>query len=502
MAAGKVWLIGAGPGEPGLITVRGLEVLARAEVVLHDALAHPALLEVCAHAERRNVGKRFGEPSSKQEEINRELVDLARQGKRVVRLKGGDPLMFARGSEEALALARAGVDYEIVPGVSSPVAATAYAGISLTHRELSSSVTFITGSDRAGKEWSPEAWRKLATATDTICILMGMWRIEPITRAIIEGGRDPETPAAVIQWGARPEQRVVSATLATIAERARAEKLTNPAIIVVGDVVRLRDELRWYDARPLFGKRILLPRALEQSRATAEAVRERGAEPVVAPAIAIADPPDLGRFEAALGELDAYDWVLFTSANGVQRTFAGLERLARDARAFGKALIGAIGPKTAEALARHGIKADLVADEYVGEELARSVIAKGARRVLLLRALKAREALPEALRQSGIELDVVAAYQTLPSPEASSGRLSSLVEKREVDVVLFTSSSTVETLCDALGHDAARLLGNVTVACIGPITEQTALERGLRVDVTAQTYTLAGLLDALEAHFG
>lgn len=501
MSAGKVWLVGAGPGEPGLITVRGLEVLRGAEVVLHDALAHPALLEACAHAEKRNVGKRFGEPSSKQEEINHELIELARQGKRVVRLKGGDPLMFARGSEEALALARAGIPFEIVPGVSSPVAATAYAGISLTHRELSSSVTFITGSDRAGKEWSPEAWRKLATATDTICILMGMWRIEPITRAIIEGGRDPESPAAVIQWGARPAQRVVTATLATVAERARAEGLTNPAVIVVGDVVRLRELLRWYDTQPLFGKRVLLPRPVEQSRATAEAVRERGAEPVTAPAIAIDDPPDVAAFEAALGKLGAYDWVLFTSANGVERAFAGLTRGARDARAFGAARVGAIGPKTAEALRRHGIRADLVADEFVGEDLARAVLEQGARRVLLLRALKAREALPEALRAAGVDVDVVAAYQTVASPDAASGRLRALIERREVDVVLFTSSSTVEQLCGALGDAAAQLLAGVTVASIGPITSQTALERGLRVDVTARTYTVAGVLDALEEYY-
>jgi uroporphyrinogen III methyltransferase / synthase len=500
MTAGKVWLVGAGPGDPGLITVRGLQVLSRAEVVLHDALAHPALLEACAQAERRNVGKRFGEPSSKQEEINGELIELARQGKRVVRLKGGDPLMFARGSEEALALARAGIAYEIVPGVSSPVAATAYAGISLTHRELSSSVTFITGSDRAGKEWSPEAWRKLATATDTICILMGMWRIEPITQAIIEGGRDPNTPAAVIQWGARPQQRVVSATLATIAQAARAAGLTNPAIIVVGDVVPLRESLRWFDSQPLFGKRILLPRAIEQSRATAQAVRERGAEPLIAPAIAIADPPDPARFDAALAALAGYDWVLFTSANGVTRAFAGLERLGRDARAFGAARVGAIGPKTAETLARHGIVADLTADEYVGEDLARAVLERGVKRVLVLRALAAREALPDALRAAGAEVDVVAAYQTLPSEEASSGKLRELVVSGAADVVLFTSSSTVENLCDALGAGASEALAGVIVASIGPITTKKALERGLRVDVTAATYTVEGVLDALEQH--
>src|SRR6186713_1839440 len=231
-APGKVWLVGAGAGEPGLITVRGLSVLARADVVLYDALAHPALLEHCPQAEQRNVGKRYGEDSAAQEAIIAQMIELARQGKRVVRLKGGDPLMFARGAEEALALVDAGVKFEIVPGVSSPVATSAYAGISLTHRELSSSVTFITGSDREGKDWSPESWQKLATATDTICVLMGMRRITEITQAIIDGGRSPATPAAVIHWGARPEQRVVTAPLDQIAEVSQRAGLKNPAIIL------------------------------------------------------------------------------------------------------------------------------------------------------------------------------------------------------------------------------------------------------------------------------
>ncbi len=501
MSAGKVWLVGAGPGEPGLITLRGLEVLAQAEVVLHDALSHPALLAACAQAERRNVGKRFGEPSSKQDEINRELIDLARQGKRVVRLKGGDPLMFARGSEEALALARAGVRFEIVPGVSSPVAASAYAGISLTHRELSSSVTFITGSDRAGKEWSPEAWRKLATATDTICILMGMWRIEPITQAIVDGGRDPNTPAAVIQWGARPQQRVVTATLGTIAAQSKLAGLTNPAVIVIGDVVRLRDELRWYDSRPLFGKRILVPRTPEQGEVTARALRERGAEPLLVPAIELADPPDRAPLVAAAGALGDYDWVLFTSSNGVERLFAVLDESARDARAFGAAKVAAIGPKTAESLSRRGLRADLVADEFVGEALARQVLAAGAKRVLLLRALRARDALPNALRAAGAAVDVVAAYQTVPAAAVRSGELRRLFEQRELDVALFTSSSTVTNVCEALGDEARELLAGVTVASIGPITSATAAELGVRVDVTARTYTVEGVLDALEEHF-
>src|SRR4051812_40516671 len=289
---GKIWLVGAGPGEPGLITVRGLSVLSRADVVLYDALAHPALLEACPQAEQRNVGKRYGEDSAAQDAIIEQMIALGRAGKRVVRLKGGDPLMFARGAEEALALADAGVRFEIVPGVSSPVATSAYAGISLTHRELSSSVTFITGSDRAGKDWSPESWKKLATATDTICILMGMRRIREITQAIIDGGRAPSTPAAVIHWGARPEQRVVTASLERIAEAAAEAGLKNPSIILVGEVVTLREKLSWYDSRPLSGKRVVLPRAVDQARDTAAALRERGAIPVILPMIEITAPPD------------------------------------------------------------------------------------------------------------------------------------------------------------------------------------------------------------------
>jgi uroporphyrinogen III methyltransferase/synthase len=498
---GKVWLVGAGPGDPGLITVRGLEVLRRAEVVLYDTLAHPALLDEASQAELRDVGKRYGEPSASQTEINRELVALARAGKRVVRLKGGDPLLFARGSEEALALVEAKIPFEIVPGISSPVAAAAYAGISLTHRELSSSTTFITGSDRAGKEWSPESWKRLATATDTVCVLMGMRRIEAIAQALMDGGRSAETPAAVIQWGARPEQRVVVARLADIAATARDAGLSNPAVIVVGEVVRLRESLRWYDTRPLFGRRVLVPRPAGQAERTAQALRERGAEPRVVPVIQIVPPADPAPLASAVARLGEYDWVLFTSANGVEHFFAELRRAGRDARAFGDAKVGVIGPRTAEALERFGLRADRVAEEHVGEGLARDVLSLGTpRRVLLARALVARDALPEALREAGVQVDVVAAYETRPAPPGPKS-LVELIETRAVDTVLFTSSSTVTTTVERLGSSARELLANLTVASIGPITTRTAEKLGVRVDVTATTFTVDGLLDALERHF-
>ena len=418
-----------------------------------------------------------------------------------MRLKGGDPLLFARGAEEALALVEAKIPFEIVPGISSPVAATAYAGISLTHRELSSSMTFITGSDRAGKEWSPESWKRLATATDTICVLMGMRRIEAIAQALVDGGRSPETPAAVIQWGARPGQRVVVGRLADIADTARDAGLSNPAIIVVGEVVRLRESLRWYDTRPLFGRRVLVPRPVGQAERTAQALRERGAEPRVVPVIEIVPPADPAPLESAAARLADYDWVLFTSANGVEQLFLALRRAGRDARAFGTAKIGVIGPRTAEALERFGVRADRIADEHVGEGLARDILALGTpRRVLIARALVARDALPALLREAGAEVDVVAAYETRPAP-AGPKSLVELVETRAVDTVLFTSSSTVKTTVERLGASAIELLGRLTVASIGPITTRTAEELGVRVDVTATTFTVDGLLDALEKYF-
>ncbi|HEY6560401.1 MAG TPA: uroporphyrinogen-III C-methyltransferase [Polyangiaceae bacterium] len=500
---GKVWLVGAGPGDPGLITARGIEVLSQADVVLHDALSHPALLELCPNAEVRDVGKRFGERySARQDSITEQLIASARAGKRVVRLKGGDPFMFARGSEEAEELARAGIPFEVVPGISAPVAASAYAGISLTHRDLSSSVTFITGSDRAGKEWSPEAWKKLATATDTICVLMGMRRIEEITGAIIEGGRAGTTPAAVIQWGARPEQRVLVSTLEQIATETRAAGLTNPAVILIGDVVKLREEIRWFDTQPLFGKRLLLPRPQAQARGSAGAIRARGAEPVVFPVIEIVDPPDPERLARAARELGTYDWVLFTSANGVERLFSALDELELDARAFGGARVGVIGPKTAESLRQRGLRPDVVADEFVGEGLARAVLARGAgRRVLLARALEARDTLPELLRRAGAEVDVVAAYRTR-GVDAERGRaFAELIETGKVDVILFTSSSTVDSVVSLLGERAHELLTRVALASIGPITSRTLSVHGLHAQVTAERYTVEGLLDALEHHF-
>ncbi|HEX9295392.1 MAG TPA: uroporphyrinogen-III C-methyltransferase [Polyangiaceae bacterium] len=508
--AGKVYLIGAGPGDPGLITVRGLRALGRADVVLYDALAHPALLQYARRgALLRSVGKRYGEDSFSQEAINAELVELAQSGKIVARLKGGDPLLFARGAEEVETLARAKVPFEIIPGVPSPTAAAAYAGISLTHRDLSSSVAFITGTESPGKERTAHDWSKLATATQTLCVIMGMKRLGEITSALVAHGRDPKTPVLVVQWGTWPRQRVVEGTIADITERAIDAGVANPAVVVIGHVAKLRDRMRWFDQQPLFGKRILVTRPEHQAEETAREIRDRGAEAVVVPAIAIAPPPDPAALEQALTSLDAYDLVAFTSANGVDRVMDALSRSRRDGRAFGRALVAAIGPGTEAALSGRGLIADVVAKEFRGEGLAASISDALSRhrasrpqpRVLILRALVARDALPTALRAAGFEVDVVAAYETRPAPRAAIEALSSELENGNIDAVTFTSSSTVRELAAALGPRARELLDRATIAVIGPVTAETARELGLRIDVCAEEYTVSGLLDALERHF-
>lgn len=499
----RVWLVGAGPGDPGLITLRGLELLRAADVVLYDALAHPALLDECRKdAQLISVGKRYGAHSVEQPEIIRMLIEHARAGRSVVRLKGGDPLLFARGAEEAQALAEAKIRFGVVPGICSPMGASTYAGLPLTHRDLSSSVTFVTGTDKFGKPHEPAEWHRLAWAADTLCILMGMRRIDEITAALIEGGRPGSTPTCVIEWGARAEQRVLVGTLQNIASDVAEQGYKNPAVIVVGDVVRLREQLRWFDNRPLFGKRLLLARTTEQAASTAQLVRQRGAEPVCIPLIAVEDPEDGAAVDDAVSHLSTYDWVLLTSANGADRLLQALERRGLDARAFAGAKIGVIGPKTAEPLKRFGLRADLIASEHLAEGLLRDLLAQAPMgKVLVFRAAEAREVLPDELRARGIEVDVVAAYRTRRLGESQSATLRRSIENRSFDAVLVTSSSMALALVEALGPEARNLLRDLLVASIGPITSNTLVQLGVEPDVTATEHTIPGLLDAIESHF-
>ena len=509
---GAVYLVGAGPGDPELLTLRGAALLASADVVLHDELIHPAVLaHVRAGAEVRAVGKRGGaavEKQARQGEIEATLIALAKEGRRVVRLKGGDPFLFGRGSEEAEALAGAGVPFEIVPGVTAPLAVAAYAGISLTHRDLASSVTIASGTTRAGR---PFDFREIAGVSGTICVLMGMRRIEDVTRGLIEeAGKDPSTPAAVIEQGTRAEQRTVTGRLDAIAAVARAAAMANPALIVVGPVVALREKIRWFDDRPLFGKRVLVVRAEGQSEDTARLVRRRGGDPISFPAIVLQAPPDPGRVTRAAHALGTYDLVAFTSENGVTRFLGRLREEGLDARAFGRAKIAAIGSGTAAALGPWGLVADIVPKDFVGEALAKSILdalggsgkkPDGTRvRVLIPRALVAREVVPEVLRAAGCEVDVVPVYETVAPPAERREALRALLEARRVDVVMLTSSSTVTHLVDLVGEGAADLLAPVLLASIGPITTDTATKRGLTVGVTAEVSTVPGLLSAIEAH--
>ncbi len=502
---GKVYLLGAGPGDPELVTVRALRRLAEANLVLYDALVHPDLLtRVKPGAEVAFVGKRAGRASERQGAINARLLEAARAGKVVARLKGGDPYLFGRGSEEAEVLAAAGIPFEVVPGVPSPVAATAYAGISLTHRSLSSSVAYITATESSAKDRTSHDWARLATGPETLVIFMGLRKLAGLMALLIEHGRPAGTPAAVVQNASLPTQRVVVGTVGDIADRVAEAGLGTPAITIVGEVVALRASLRWFDRAPLFGKRVLVTRPVGQANDLAARLRDEGAVPVVAPTIRIVPPEDPAPLAEAAAAVHTYDWIVFTSANGVDAFFAALDHLGRDARAL-PARVCAIGPKTAHALEARGIRADTIPDEYRGEAVVDAILdeartLKGAR-ILLPRAAIARDVVPERLRAAGARVDVVPAYRSVrPGPEESA-RIGALFDEDAVDVVTFTSSSTVKNLVEVLGDEAPARLAARTVASIGPITSETAAELGIRVDVTASEYTIEGLVRALSDHF-
>jgi uroporphyrinogen III methyltransferase/synthase len=501
---GKVYLVGAGPGDPELITTRGLRRLREADVVLYDALVHPDQLHAARpDAELVFVGKRAGRVSQRQAEINSQLIQAARAGKTVVRLKGGDPYLFGRGSEEAELLASEGIPFEVVPGVPSPLAATAYAGLSLTHRELSSSVAYVTATESVEKDRTGHDWSKLATATQTLVIFMGMRKLDSLMQLLIEHGRPADTPAAVVQWASLPKQRTVVGTLATIHQRASEVGIGLPALTIVGDVVRLRDNLRWFDIKPLFGKRILVTRAVQQAGSLAALLRDEGAQPILAPTIRIAPPADPGPLRDAVTHLDCYDWILFTSANTVDAVFSSIRDAGLDARALARTKACAIGAKTREALRQRGVHADLVPEDARAEGVigALSPLLHDRTRILLPRAEVARELLPDSLRNAGAEVDVVAAYRNLPPTSEAVDRIRRLVDPAETDAVLFTSSSTVQNLFDALGADAAHRLNELDLFSIGSITTGTAEHLGLRVASTSPEQTIESLVATARAYY-
>ena len=498
MSAGKVYLVGAGPGDPGLLTMKGAECLARANVVVYDRLASPELLALApATAECVFMGKEPNTPGGFQQQINETLVAAALAGKTVVRLKGGDPFVFGRGGEELQALHEAGVPFEVVPGVTSAVAVPAYAGVPVTHRGLSTAFTVVTGSEDPTKAESTTDWAALARVPGTLVVLMGWKSLPAIVETLLANGRPADTPVAVTQWGTTPRQRTVTGTLADIVASGNEAGLTSPVVSVIGEVAGLREHLRWFDTGPLFGMRVLVTRSRQQASVLSRLLAAEGAEPVELPTIQIEPLVDFSLLDAALARLDSIDWVVFTSTNGVNAVFDRLSAAGRDARVLGGVRVGAIGPATASALADHGIVADFVPDTYTAAAVAegfRRFDLDGAR-VLLPRADIATDTLASGLRSLGAAIEEVDAYRTV-TPEGAAARAHELLGSRTVSTVTFTSSSTVRNLVSLIDGDLALLKG-MRIVSIGPVTSHTARQLGLEVHVEAMGHTVLGVVAAL-----
>jgi uroporphyrinogen III methyltransferase/synthase len=502
---GVVYLVGAGPGDPGLLTLRGGELLVTCDAVVYDALANPALLALAEATEREqpvelyDVGKRGGSTeSARQDTFNDLLVRLAREGKRVVRLKGGDPFVFGRGSEEAEALAREGLRFEVVPGVTAGIAAPAYAGIPVTHRGASTSVTFVTGHEDPTKESATVDWSALARAGGTIVLYMGVKSLPRISEALVRGGMSPSTPAAAVQWGTYPRQRTVTATLATLSETIEREGISAPVITVIGPVVAMRETIAWFDRRPLFGKSIVVTRARSQSATLSGRLAALGAEVVEVPATRI-EPIESPAITESIARLADYKWVIFTSQNAVFLFWRALRRAERDARALAGVKVAAVGPVTADALLEMGIATDLSPERFVAEALLDELRDHGdlrGARVLYATAEGARTVLPEGLEELGASVERVHFYRSVrdhDSAEALRQRAAA-----GVDLVTFTSASSVSAFVDAVGRESA---SRVAGASIGPITTAAARANGIDVQIDAGVSTIPGLVDAIVDHY-
>ena len=497
---GRVYLVGAGPGDPGLITVKGREWLGRADVVVYDHLVSERLLEACPPgAMIIYAGKEKGRHAKSQAQINRLIVRQATAGKTVVRLKGGDPVLFGRGGEEALALAKAGIPFEIVPGVTSAIAVPAYAGIPVTHRNVASSVAMITGHEDPMKSSSAIRWDRLATATDTLVCLMGVSTLPHIARQLIRHGRARSTPCAVIEWGTLPQQRTVVGTLGTIAAACRRAGLKPPAVVVVGEVVRLRRTLDWNARKPLAGWRIVVTRPTDRADHAAHLLEAQGAQVIRLPAIALAPISPNGRFHRAIDGIERFDWVFFTSPDGIRwfrRLLAG-ER--KDLRVLAGRRIGAIGPKTAAAIEQHGIHVDFTPATFSQEGMLAGLAHRRrltGRQALILSAQDSRDVLERGLRRQGMQVVRLPIYRTVMP--ATLQQETRAVFSQPVDLVTATSASCVEHLAQALRQAGlGGRLRRLRIASIGPVTSRAAREAGARVAVEARTSTMDGLADAI-----
>ena len=502
MKRGKVYLVGAGPGDPGLITVKGLECLRKADVVIYDRLIDDSLLEEASpEAEKIYVGKGRGCHAMEQKEINLLLIGKARECKTVIRLKGGDPFVLGRGGEEAEVLAANGIHFEVVPGVSSAYAVPAYAGIPVTHRRLASSFTVITGHEDPEKGESHIDWNKIGAGSDTLVFLMGMGNLAHIVSKLIQNGRPPSTPVAVINNGTSPKQRTITGTLEDIVVKAKKENFEPPAVIVVGEVVKLRQQIRWFDNLPLFGKRVLVTRAEHQIKQLSRLLLERGAVPVEMPVIKINPPENWRDLDKAILDLKNFNWVIFTSVNAVEIFWKRLQAKKLDARQFGGTKIGAMGPTTAGVLEDRGLHPDYVPKTYTSRGFLAGLKKQDivGRRVLLPRADIAGNELNDGLIKLGARIHQITAYRTATVAKPVS-QAKQMLLSGEIDVITFTSASTVKSLLDVLGRKW-EVVKRAKLACVGPSTVAALSDKGLKADIVAREHTMVGLVTAVEHYF-
>ncbi|HKZ47023.1 MAG TPA: uroporphyrinogen-III C-methyltransferase [Thermodesulfobacteriota bacterium] len=515
MNKGKVYLIGAGPGDPGLITLKAIECIKEADVVVYDYLANKKFLEYAGKgAEIIYAGKIGGAHTLPQEDINKLIIEKAKKGKVIARLKGGDPFIFGRGGEEAEEIVGAGIAYEVVPGVTAGVAAAAYAGIPLTHRDFTTTVAFITGHEDPTKDESNIYWDKISTGIGTLVFYMGIGNLEPNMKKLMENGRSPDTPVALIRWGTTPDQETLVGTIADIAEKAKAANLKSPAITVVGGVVSLRDKLRWFDKRPLFGKKIIVTRSREQASDFSILLEKKGAESIEFPTIETVAPKDWKEVDRAIKNLSTphpalsrkgrgnyYDWAVFTSVNGVKYFIERLKKQGKDIRELKGIKICAIGPKTKQEIEELGIRVDFMPKEYRAEGIIKGLGKIKGKNILIPRAEVAREILPEELSKRGAKVDVVTSYRTV-KPKGMTEEIKELFKEGKIALVTFTSSSTVTNFLNMFKKgEAKEFLKDVKVASIGPITRNTALDYGIDTAIMPKKYTIPALAGAIVEHF-
>lgn len=498
LSNGYVYLVGAGPGDPKLITIKGSECIAKADVLVYDRLAARRLLTLARpDCELIYVGKSPDRHTLRQEEINQLLVDKGLEGKIVTRLKGGDPFVFGRGGEEAEALLNAGIKFEVVPGITSAIAVPAYAGIPVTHRDLTSSFAVITGHEDPNKNETSIHWDHLANSHGTLVFLMGMENLPLIAKKLMENDKKPSTPVAIIQWGTRPEQRTLVGQLDNIAKLVKEQNFTNPSIIIVGEVVSMREKLQWFEQKPLFGQRIIVTRARQQASELSRAIESLGGEAWEFPTIEIVPPTDKSKLDQALTTLNSFNWLIFTSVNGVEAFFNELKSQHRDIRDLVGLSIVAIGPATQAALQDIGLRVDYVPDEYRAEKVVEGMAerVKPGQKALLVRAEEARDVLPDSLREMGVDVWDVPVYKMVIGG-ANRNELQSMLRDKEIHAVTFTSSSTVRNFLKLIDGDLT-LLKDVLLYSIGPITSATAVELGLAIHKEATQYTINGLIEVL-----